>query len=189
MEGCVLAALGVFFVQSGGLLTGGTPGLALVAHQFLPLTLGSVLILVNLPFFLLGLKQLGWWFTLVSLACLGATAAMIDILNLLMTLAIPTWLSAILGGSFIGFGLVLVLGQGASLGGLNILAVSLAKHVSPSVTLLVTDALIISAGLFWLPLEQVLMSLLTVVAMTSVLARYRKAPKPAPQVTGQLAET
>ncbi|MFA0675850.1 YitT family protein, partial [Vibrio sp. 10N.222.51.A6] len=40
LTGTFLVALGVFFLQSANLLTGGTTGLALLLSQFLPVTFG-----------------------------------------------------------------------------------------------------------------------------------------------------
>ncbi|MEK6163241.1 YitT family protein, partial [Vibrio cholerae] len=40
LTGTFLVAQGVYFLQAGQLLTGGTTGLALLMTQFLPLTFG-----------------------------------------------------------------------------------------------------------------------------------------------------
>ncbi|QSA20056.1 YitT family protein, partial [Vibrio furnissii] len=59
LTGTFLVAQGVFFLQAGQLLTGGTAGLALLMTHFLPWSFGWLYFIANCPFYLLAWKRFG----------------------------------------------------------------------------------------------------------------------------------
>ena len=56
-------SLGTGLLKHLGLLTGGSAGIALLLSRVTPFTFGQVFLAVNVPFFWLGVRQMGWPFT------------------------------------------------------------------------------------------------------------------------------
>lgn len=124
--GTLFVALGLALFTSAGLLTGGTAGLALLAHYAGGWPFGLVFFTVNLPFWWLAWRRRGARFTLKSFAAVGLLS--------LMTSALPGWaaigpvhpaFAALGGGLVIGTGFLVLFRHGASLGGLNVLVLVL----------------------------------------------------------------
>ena len=57
ITGTLALALGVvLFFLSNSITTGGTPGIALLLHHLSGLSMGTIVILVNIPLLLVGIK-------------------------------------------------------------------------------------------------------------------------------------
>ncbi|GAA5215690.1 YitT family protein [Corallincola platygyrae] len=184
LEGCFLVAMGVILLGKAQLIVGGSPGLAFIAHHFAPLTMGTWLLLANLPFFVLAFMRLRREFALISLACSAVVSVLVDLITpLLAEVLMPQALAALLAGLLIGFGLVVLFKQRGSIGGVNILALYLEQKLGwhSAKVILAWDISIgvISFLIFdWIT---VLNSLLAFVVLASVIGRYHpKQSKPAP---------
>lgn len=180
IEGCFLAALGLFFLQSSNLLIGGTGGVAAITNQVVPLSMGAWFFLVNLPFFLIALKQMGKSFTIRSIVGILLVSVITDVLALSISIdSIPTWLAAFIGGGLIGIGLLILFKHNTSLGGVNILALYVEKNyaIHSGIIILATDMIVVFLALFLYPIEQILYSFIGFFMLSSVLGRYhKKAP-------------
>lgn len=123
LTGAFAASVGLFLLHSGGVVTGGTAGLALLLSPLLPLGFGPVFLLLSLPFVALGLRRKGWSFTLRSLACLATVALFAEIHPRALSLAAVDPVYAALAGNLAaGMGILILFRHGASLGGFNIVA-------------------------------------------------------------------
>ena len=180
IEGCFLAALGLFFLQSSNLLVGGTAGIAAISNKALPLSLGAWFFLINMPFFLIAFKQMGKAFTIKSLIGILLVSVITDALSLMVTIStIPMWLAAFIGGGLIGIGLLILFRHNTSLGGVNILALFIERKygIHSGKVILATDLIVVVLALLFYPLEQLAYSMIGFVVLTSVIGRYhKKAP-------------
>jgi uncharacterized membrane-anchored protein YitT (DUF2179 family) len=180
VEGCFLVALGFFFLQSSSLLIGGTGGLAAITNNLYEISLGTWFFLINLPFFIIALKQMGKSFTFKSIVAIGLVSILSDTLSSMIVIdVIPLWLAAIIAGGLMGIGLLLVFRNGASLGGVNILALYLEKHygIHTGKVIFIIDMIILTLAFQVYSVEQVLYSVIASLVLTSVIGRYhKKAP-------------
>lgn len=180
IEGCFLVALGFFFLQSSNLLIGGTGGLAAITNNVYEISLGTWFFLINLPFFIIALKQMGKSFTFKSIISIALVSVLSDTLSSMIVIdVIPLWLAAIIAGGLMGIGLLLVFRNGASLGGVNILALYLEKHygIHTGKVIFVIDMIILTIAFQVYSVEQVLYSVIASLVLTSVIGRYhKKAP-------------
>lgn len=180
LEGCFLTALGLFFLQSSDLLVGGTAGLAAISNKTWELSMGTWFFLLNAPFFALAIKQMGKMFTLKSVAGIALVSVLADVLTLVISIeSIPMWLASFIGGGLIGAGLLLIFRNGASLGGVNILALYLEKQygIHTGKVILAIDVLVVMLAFSVYPLEQIAYSTIGFLVLTSVIGRYhKKAP-------------
>lgn len=111
------------FLVPNKIIDGGVVGISIMMEHLSGWPIGVFLIIINIPFFIIGYKQMGKTFTITS-AC-GVT--LLAFLTTLMT-PIPRFtddllLAAVFGGIIMGIGVGLVIRNGGSSDGTEILAV------------------------------------------------------------------
>jgi uncharacterized membrane-anchored protein YitT (DUF2179 family) len=166
-------SLGYGLLTHAHLLSGGTAGLALLLTRLTPFTFGQLFIALNLPFFWLAVRQMGWAFTVKTFAAIGVVSVGADRLHLVLAFGrVDPLYAAVMGGSCIGIGLLILFRHQACLGGLNVLAIWLQERrgVRAGVFQLLVDALVVVASLFVVPPATVLLSVIGSVALNMVLA-------------------
>jgi uncharacterized membrane-anchored protein YitT (DUF2179 family) len=173
LTGALMVTLGVTFFAAGGLTTGGTAGLALLLGQASGFGFGAVFFAVNLPFYYLAVKKMGWklaarTFVAVLLVSVFAklTAASVDMGH------IDPIFAAAAGGVLTGIGLLILFRHQMSLGGVNILALYLQEHhrMRAGYVQMAVDALILLASIFVLGGDKLALSLLGTCVLNLVLA-------------------
>ncbi len=117
-----------------GLLSGGVAGIALIGNYLLHIPFYLGVLVLNIPIFLLGMKELSWKFIMYSLI---GTAAMVIALPLIKpytpTPNVDLFLAAVFSGAVGGIGEGLILKYGASTGGTDILSIIAKKRWNLSV--------------------------------------------------------
>lgn len=169
----VFCSLGVTLFGVCGLMTGGTAGLAFLIHYLTGLGVGKVFFLVNLPFFGLAIRRMGWVFTIKSFISVGLFSLLADLTPRFVKFAEVTPLySALAGGLLLGMGVLAFVRHGSSLGGINILAVYLQKSrgLRAGKIQIGVDVVLSIAALFVLEPVQVLYSALGALVLGAVLA-------------------
>ena len=174
--GSIILALAVvgFFVPNQ-IITGGTAGLALLLHYITPLTIGSLIVIVNIPLLIIGGKYLGKMFAARTIITILLISLFIDffaeILNI-KAFIIDTTLASIFGGIFIGLGLALVIKGNSSAGGSTILAriISSKTEIKPGQVILIIDSLIVLSSLLILEdTARILWSVISIYVTTKVV--------------------
>src|SRR5450830_816071 len=129
VTGTLFVSLGIAFFNQAGLLTGGTAGLAFLLHYRTGIAFGTIFFLINLPFYWLAWKRMGWKFTLKTFCSVALVSVLsgyhshfLQLIN--VTLWAPFYI-ALIGGLLMGVGFVVLFRHQASLGGINILALYL----------------------------------------------------------------
>ncbi|MDY0407105.1 YitT family protein [Virgibacillus sp. 179-BFC.A HS] len=109
---------------------GGVTGLSIVGSQLTGLPLGILIAVLNIPFIILGYKQIGKSFAInsvIGIASLGfGTSIMHHIPTIIQG---DTLLVTVIGGIIIGFGMGLALRNGGALDGIDMLAVLLSRKL------------------------------------------------------------
>lgn len=124
-----VSALGMSIFAAGGMMLGGMAGVSLLLHYATGWPFGVLFVLVNLPFYLLSMRRMGWEFTLKTFIAVGITGFVADMLPRLAEFAFITPVySAVFGGALVGMGILSFIRHRASLGGLGILAVYLQQR-------------------------------------------------------------
>ena len=170
-----LAIAVVGFFLPNNVITGGTAGLALLLHYITPLTIGTLIALVNLPLLIIGIKYLGKMFAIRTVITIILISVFIDFLAQIIHLRafiIDTTLSAIFGGILIGLGLALVIKGNSSAGGSTIIAkiVSSKTEIKPGQVILILDSLIVFSSLFIIDdTAKILWSVISIYITTKVV--------------------
>jgi uncharacterized membrane-anchored protein YitT (DUF2179 family) len=173
LTGALLVALGVSMFKSAGLLTGGTAGVAFLIHYASGWPFGLVFFAVNLPFYVLALRQMGLAFTLKTFAAIALVSAMSDLMPGVVTYAtLQPAFAAVAGGCLIGVGLLALFRHHASLGGLNVLALHLQRTRGwpAGKVQMAIDCAILAASFAWVPPSRIALSVLGAVALNLVVA-------------------
>jgi len=130
LTGTLFVSLGVSMFNQVGLLTGGTAGLAFLLHYQFKIPFGVAFFAINLPFYWLAVKRMGWRFTIKTF-CSVALVSVFSGLHpkLMLSGDLAQFYVAMIGGSLMGVGFIVLFRHQASLGGINILALYLQeKH-------------------------------------------------------------
>lgn len=157
-SGSLVAALGLYFLASAGLLTGSTAGVAFLLHYATGVNFGLAFFLLNLPFFYLSLKRLGPAFTIKTFIAIALTSFLTDTQSRLFQVGgiHPAW-AALLGGLLLGYGLLALYRHRASLGGVGILGIYLQERFG------------IRAGLVQLAIDMIVLATAFAVTTPSVV--------------------
>lgn len=177
--GTVLVSLGLFLLNSGHLVTGGTAGLALLIGYASGIPYPLLFVIVNLPFFVLAVRRKGWDFTLRTALVVGAVSALAWLYGLpgfIGDLDLNPAFAAILANLLVGVGVVVVFRHRASLGGFNIAALVVQERTgfSAGYTLMILDGLVVAASLFVVEPSLVLLSVLGAVILNGSLVLNHK---------------
>ncbi|MEN9865918.1 MAG: hypothetical protein RL748_1508 [Pseudomonadota bacterium] len=151
LTGTLLVSLGVSMFAQVGLLTGGTAGLAFLLHYATGIAFGWAFFLLNLPFYWLAFRRMGWRFTLKTFCSVALVSLLAGVHPKLMQMSSLTpFYVALIGGSMMGVGFIVLFRHQASLGGINILALYLQdKHgIRAGKLQMGMDVLIVLASLF-----------------------------------------
>lgn len=173
LVGTVLSSLGVALFNAGGLMTSGTAGIAFLLHYLTGVGVGLLFFVINLPFFLLAWRRIGWVFAAKSLTSVALLGLMVDVLpRVIEVSAIEPLYAAIAGGLLLGMGILAFIRHGSSLGGINILAVYLqqTRGIRAGKLQMAIDVAITIAAFIVLPPDRVLYSILGAVLLGAVLA-------------------
>lgn len=171
--GTFLAALGLYLLKSAGAVTGGTAGLALLLDQATELPFWLIFVLVNAPFAILALWKKGLRFTLLTAVCIAGVAGLTVVNAQLLPLERLDPIYGVLGGNLLaGVGLLILFRHGASVGGVNIIALLLQERTGfrAGWTQMTLDVLVVLASFLVLPWYTVLLSAAGAVVMSLVLA-------------------
>ena len=123
--GSVIYAIGFDWLYvPNGIGFGGITSLGQPLNYYVPaLPIGMVVLVANIPLFLLGWRLLGGHLLISSLYAMAATSVLVDLFAYLFTFPpMDPMLASVFGGVITGLSLGIILGQGASTGGTDLIA-------------------------------------------------------------------
>ena len=145
------------------LAPGGVTGISTVLAHYLPMTVGTLSFMINLPLFVLGWKNAGWRFAVRSFIAMTLMSVFIDIVPM-HDVSGNVMLASIFGGVMMGLGLGLVVRAGATTGGTDMAAQMVHNAIgfaSVATVLLVIDAIVVSIAALTFGMEAGLWALIT----------------------------
>jgi uncharacterized membrane-anchored protein YitT (DUF2179 family) len=147
--GIVSAGFGLkSFLLPNSFIDGGVTGISLLTSRVTQLPLPILIVVINIPFLILGYTQIGKLFAVKSiLAISGLALALVFIEYPVITT--DTLLVAAFGGFFLGAGIGLSVRGGAVLDGTEILAISLSRKTGLTIgdIILIFNVLIFSVSI------------------------------------------
>lgn len=132
--GATLYSIGLeVFLVPNEVIDGGVMGVAIMVSHLTHLPLGIFTFALNVPFFLIGYKQIGKSFTLITLFSVAAVSVGVSLLHTVRPLTDTPLLACVFGGVIVGVGVGLIIRNGGSLDGSEIIAIIMDKKVGFSV--------------------------------------------------------
>ena len=172
----LIMAVGTYFFKFTNNFTfGGITGLAQIINAVFPWApIGVVVIVLNLPLFILGWRLLGGHLLLSSLYAMFISSVFVDVLAALVPFQpMDPMLATIFGGILVGLSLGIVLLQGATTGGTDLLARLLKLRFAwlpMGKLLMVVDlAVIVAVALAFRNLSSALYGLVSLYIFTAVM--------------------
>ena len=174
---CVLS----YFYVPFHFLSGGVTGISLLLNYIWKIPKWVVLLGLNIPIAIYGIRQQGWKFTLFSLFATVCYSLMFELPIMAMisaasALGSNALLSAIVGSAIIGITCAFVVKRGASLGGIDVITVVLSRKLSiPAGSFNIVFNIVIMS--FLIPTYGIEVALLSMVAMFVTNTAYNFALK------------
>ncbi len=166
--GTLLVSFGVVMFKHAGLLTGGTAGLAFLIYYLTGLPFGAAFFLINIPFYWLAFKRMGWRFTVKTFCAVAAVSVMSEAHGRFIQFGpADPFYTGLVGGLVMGVGFLVLFRHQASLGGVNILALYLQDHygIRAGKLQMAVDLTILAASFFVVDLTALAASVTGAVAM------------------------
>ncbi|GAC43479.1 uncharacterized conserved protein [Paenibacillus popilliae ATCC 14706] len=122
-------ALEMFLVPNN-IIDGGIAGISIILSKTTSLKLGLFLFLLNVPFLMLGYKQIGKTFALSTLYGIAVMSVTTALLHHAEAFTNETLLAVLFGGMMLGAGVGLVIRFGGSLDGTEIVSILVSKKIN-----------------------------------------------------------
>ena len=120
------------FLLPNGFLDGGAMGISLLIQILTGIDLSILIVLVNLPFILIAIKQVSLRFSIKSAIAIVALASLVHIIHI-PPVTEDKLLIAVFGGFFLGAGIGLSIRGGAVIDGTEVLAITISRKFSLTV--------------------------------------------------------
>jgi uncharacterized membrane-anchored protein YitT (DUF2179 family) len=153
------------FLIPNSFIDGGVTGISLLTQHITGISLSVLLIVINLPFLLVGFSQIGKTFAIKSIVAIIGLALAIYLIPY-PVVTTDKLLVAIFGGFFLGLGIGLSVRGGAVIDGTEVLAVYLSKRTGLTIgdIILIFNTIIFLFGAYILSVEIALYAILTYIA-------------------------
>lgn len=132
--GSIIYTVGLdVFLVPNNIIDGGVVGISLMASSITGLSFSFFVVVVNLPFLYLGYKLIGKRFTIATLFVVVCISVISLFMHNIAPLTIDPFLASIFGGIILGIGVGLIIRNGGSLDGTEIVAIIMDKKSTFSV--------------------------------------------------------
>ena len=158
------------FLIPNNFIDGGATGIALLIRQLTGARLGLMLILVNIPFLLLGLGVIGKNFTIRASLAITGLALAAAFVNL-DPVTDDKLLIAVFGGFFLGAGIGLTIRGGAVIDGTEVVALYLSKRLGTTVGDIITmiNVIIFGIAAYFISIDIALYAIVTYLAASKTV--------------------
>lgn len=153
------------FLLPNAFIDGGVTGISLLVAEISGQPLSVLIVLINIPFLLIGYRQIGPSFALRSALAIAGLALALELIPF-PVITSDKLLVAAFGGFFLGAGIGMAIRGGAVLDGTEVLAIYLSRTTGLTVgdVILMFNILIFSVAAYLLSIEIALYAILTYLA-------------------------
>ena len=174
----VLISLGIFaagfglesFLLPNSFIDGGVTGISLLVAEITGVPLYLLILLLNIPFIILGFGTIGRQFAFKTSLAISGLALVVATMHF-PEVTHDKLLVSVFGGFFLGAGIGLSVRGGGVLDGTDILAIFISRKIRSTIgdTIMLINIAIFSSAAYFLSVETALYSLLTYLAATKTL--------------------
>jgi uncharacterized membrane-anchored protein YitT (DUF2179 family) len=158
------------FLLPNNFIDGGATGISLLIAEVAKWPLPIILIIINIPFVILGFRQIGKIFSIKTIFAIVALAICITFIHFPIVTT-DKLLVSVFGGFFLGAGIGLAMRAGGVLDGTEVLAIFLSRKLSVSVgdIIIAINIVVFAIGAYVLSIEAALYSMLTYLAASKTI--------------------
>lgn len=174
--GSILYGISVtVFTAPNQIAPGGITGISTVLFYLFKTPIGTMIFILNIPLFILGLRFIGGSFIVKTIACTALTSVVIDVFT---AFQMPVYhgdklLAAVYGGVISGAGLALVFLRGATTGGTDVASRLLKlkfRHISMGRMMLIIDFfVIVFASIVFRSVDSALYAIISIFTSSRVI--------------------
>ncbi|MGB9096372.1 YitT family protein [Erwinia sp.] len=171
--GTLLVSFGVTLLKTAGALTGSTAGIAFLISYLTHTSFGVAFFVINLPFYWLAVRRMGWAFTLKTFCAVGLVSLFTHLHPLFIHFsALDPFYATLFGNVIMGIGFIVLFRHKASLGGINILALWLQDRygIRAGKLQMGVDTCVVLASLFVVSLPMLAASIVGAVILNLIIA-------------------
>jgi uncharacterized membrane-anchored protein YitT (DUF2179 family) len=171
--GSILLGIGIAMLDAGGVLTGGTVGVAQLLAHSLSLSVSQIYVLVSVPFFVLGIWKKGFVFATRSFINIVVVSFLVkffaDYIHIETTNKLVL---AIVANTILGMGVLAIFRHNSSLGGFNIIALIAQEKlkIQAGIVQAGMDLTVLLTGLIYYSMTDSIHSLIGVLILNGILA-------------------
>jgi uncharacterized membrane-anchored protein YitT (DUF2179 family) len=169
--GVIMASIGLKgFLLPNNFLDGGAMGVSLLLQILTDIDLSILIIVINLPFIILGARQVSLQFAIKSSLAILALAFLVHFINLPVITA-DKLLIAVFGGFFLGAGIGLSIRGGSVIDGSEVWAISISRRSSLTVGdfIAIFNVMLFGLAALIVSLETAMYSMLTYIAASKTV--------------------
>lgn len=169
--GVIMASIGLKeFLLPNEFLDGGAMGLSLLTEIMTGVELSILIVLINLPFIIIGAKQISMDFAIKSTLAILTLALLVHFINLPI-ITTDKLLISVFGGFFLGAGIGFTIRGGAVIDGTEVLAIYLSRTTSLTVGdfIAVFNVILFSFSALLVNVETAMYSMLTYFAASKTV--------------------
>lgn len=158
------------FLLPDGFLDGGAVGISLLISALTDIDLSYLIVLINIPFILIGFTQVSRIFAMKTLVAIVALAVCVAVIDFPL-ITHDRLLIALFGGFFLGLGVGLSIRGGSVLDGTEVLAIYTSRKTALTVGdfILMLNIAIFSVAAWLLNIETALYAILTYLVASKVV--------------------
>ena len=145
------------------ILDGGVTGISMIISKLTGISLSILVLIINIPFVLVGYKHLGKYFLARTVYGMFTFALFLKLLEIIEPITNEILLATVFGGAMLGIGVGLVIRFGGCVDGTESVALVLTKKLNLSVgqIVLIFNLIIYSVAAFLFGIDRALYSILT----------------------------
>jgi len=169
--GIVSACFGLkSFLMPSEFIDGGVTGISLLISNLTGMKLSYLIIVINIPFVILGFKQIGKAFAIKTAFAIAALAILLIILPF-QPITHDKLLIAFFGGLFLGGGIGLAMRGGCVIDGTEVLALYISKNSMMTVgnIILILNIMIFGVAAIFLGMETAMYAILTYLSASKTI--------------------
>jgi len=178
IKDAILILIGIFsaglglkgFLLPNSFIDGGAMGISLLISEITFISLSVLIIIVNIPFLVLGLSHIGKEFTIKSIIAIIGLALIVHFIPF-PVITSDKLLIAVFGGFFLGMGIGMAIRGGAVIDGTEVLAIYLSKKTGLSIgdVVLIFNILIFFVAAYVLSIETAMYAMLTYLSASKTI--------------------
>lgn len=162
------------FISPNNIAPGGLTGIATMLNYVFGLPIGTMVIVMNIPLFLLGFFAFGFQFVIKTVAATIISSVMIDVTEgLLPVYQGDPLITIVFGGALYGAGIALILMRGGTTGGTDLVANLVSKrwpHIPMAKMILITNVIVVAcSGFVYGNLESPLYAIIVIFIESKVI--------------------